>query len=296
MDYNRLFYMNITYDCNNRCSFCISHNTKHKSLTVRSPLDVVVKANEDFHICDKDLFVINGGEPTVAPDFCRIVAFLKRTRCHIVVYTNGRLLHIPDIKKEINDISVRCVVPFYGLSKKHDSFTNISGAFQETYEALHGINDSMRDRISIKLLIKDASQFMDFSELVDKLSSKYHEYHISFILNDNFEERRKLAEEASPFILRSYKKGYKLKLSNVPLCGLSTSLKSILNMYTGKMDTHIAEYLFIGRDNVHIIPYDADHNWSAECSACQFHGICTDNCLKYRPLVIDAGNIYLGEE
>ena len=131
MDYNRLFYMNITYSCNNRCVFCISHNTQNHSKEVTNPIILIQNANTKYHFDNKDIFVINGGEPTLSSDFDLILTYLIKLECKIIVYTNGRLLK--NYNSYFNNSNIYWIVPFYGLEENHDKYTGVAGAYWKLF-------------------------------------------------------------------------------------------------------------------------------------------------------------------
>ena len=112
----RIFYYNITYNCNNRCLYCCSSNTviRNKNQIYISDFDVV---DSVFHIKRDDQIVISGGEPTLHDNFEDIVDYCYNKTPNIVVYTNGRLLHklSDETIKKVN----RFIIPIYGEEKFH---------------------------------------------------------------------------------------------------------------------------------------------------------------------------------
>ena len=98
MDYNNLYYSNIIYRCNNKCPHCISHNTNKRRLNegVYNILKDIFPITGNY---DNDIFIINGGEPTLSEDFIPILDFLIERKIKIVVYSNGRLLRNKNIEK-----------------------------------------------------------------------------------------------------------------------------------------------------------------------------------------------------
>lgn len=287
MDYNRLFYMNITYSCNNKCLFCISHNTKNSTRIVTNPFQIIKEKDVLYSFNKNDIFIINGGEPTLSSDFQDIVKFLITCECKIIIYTNGRLL------KNFQDLlysrNVYWIIPFYGLEKIHDSYTSINGSYNETFESLKLLK---KNNVSIKFLLNEEKQIQDFYKLSKYLQDeKFQEIHLSFIINNSYSKRYELAEKTKD-IYNYLKKHFTVKLSNIPLCGMQLHLncKTILKK-------NINEYFFIYENGiVKRINYDENHYWDKKCYDCSMLNICCDTYKKYRVLKISDSISTLEEE
>ena len=287
MDFKRLFYMNITYSCNNKCNFCISHNTRNRTKTVLHPESIIKDIGKNYSFNKNDIFVINGGEPTVSSELKEILAYLMEFECKIVIYTNGRLLY--KYKEFFNYLNIYWIIPFYGLKEFHDKYTGVEGSFAETRLSLGKINNFQN--ISIKFLIQEEKQIDDFFKLADILKQSVHEIHLSFILNNNFSQRYSLAEKVNNLI--SYlQTNFDIKISNIPLCRLNLEI----NLENLKVNT-INEYYYIKENKeVKRIEYDKNHIWCEKCKNCDLLTICSDTNKKYRVLKITHNSISLEEE
>lgn len=296
MKYNRLFYRNITFKCNNKCRFCISHNTKRQNTSiVEDSLKSIKICDSEYNISNSDLFIISGGEPTVSPEFNGIINFLLKKQCKIVVYTNGRKLDSIN-HTFLENSNIRWIIPFYGLSGNHDYYTNTKNSFYETFECVHKLKKEYLPRISIKFLIKKRNQIQDFYKLYSMLRS-FSEFHFSAILDNNINEQLLIATEISDLIKTLFRDGKKIKISNIPLCHLENGvLGDISSEYNIQEELEIGEYYFIKKKITAKMEYDKLHCWLEKCPECSLHRYCTDNSLCYRPLVIDNKSIYLGEE
>ena len=90
MQHSCLTLVEITDNCNLRCPVCFAdsgpHRSQHKSFeTIEKMLDAVVR-NEGT----ADVVQLSGGEPTLHPEFFRIVAAARaRPIRHLMVNTNG---------------------------------------------------------------------------------------------------------------------------------------------------------------------------------------------------------------
>ena len=288
MGYNRLFYMNITYACNNKCIYCISHNTKNCSRIVNNPLQIIKEQFTSYNFNKNDIFVINGGEPTLSNDFPDIINFLITCECKTIVYTNGRLLQ--KFQDLLYSRNVYWIIPFYGLEKIHDSYTAIVGAFGETLESLKMLKN--KNNVSIKFLLNEEKQINDFYKLSKYLQEEqFQEIHLSFIINNSYSMRYELAEKTKDLFdyLRQH---FTVKLSNIPLCGMRLHLN-----YKTILKTNINEYFFIYENgNIKRINYDENHCWNKKCYDCSMINICCDTYKKYRVLKISDSVTTLEEE
>ncbi|MCI7565676.1 MAG: radical SAM protein [Treponema sp.] len=282
--------MNITYECNNRCIFCISHNTRNITCHVEKPLEIIKAVNNEYKFSKNDLFIVNGGEPTTSKYFESILAYLLATEINIVVYTNGRTLS--KYLQYTKNSRIRWIIAYYGLNELHDKYTGRKGSFLETFISLQSIDVKNRSNVSVKFLIEDKEQIEQFKELSEMLAN-YNEIHLSLILNDNIKKRLKLGKYVSVLIKELFKT-HIVKLSNLPLCTLDSDIK--IN-FENLIVKNINEYYFIDeKANVKKIDYDRNHKWLSQCDSCKVHNICCDNYKKYRALKIYKDEISLEEE
>lgn len=278
--------MNITYECNNHCVFCISHTTKHRTRKIENPLAIIKSVNEKYNFEQNDLFIVNGGEPTTSPYFSKILDYLLSTPINIIVYSNGR--NLSKYLQYTENNRIRWIIAFYGLQDLHDKYTYIQGSFLETLDSLQNVPIENRKQISVKFLIEDEEQITDFREL-SNLLAVYEEIHVSLILNKNRTKRFELSKMASSFVTELLE-NHVVKLSNYPLCSLFAKVKEYIV-------TKIENYYFIDdKGNVKQIDYDKNHSWLEECKECTMNQICCDTYKKYRVLRINKSELSLEEE
>lgn len=278
--------MNITYECNNRCIFCISHNTKNRTRKVENPFEIIKSVNEKYSFAQNDLFIVNGGEPTTSPYFVELLDYLLATPINIIVYSNGR--NLARYLQYTENKRIRWIVAFYGLQELHDKYTGVKGSFLETFNSLQSIFIENRTRVSIKFLIEDEKQIEDFRELA-KILTGYEEIHISLILNKNLTKRLELSKSVSSFV-KELIEIHTVKLSNYPLCSIFLESKEY-------KETKIETYYFIDeKGNIKQIDYDKNHSWLEKCNDCAKLSICCDNYKKYRALRIHKSELSLEEE
>lgn len=96
----------ITYDCNKNCHFCFNSNTTQGSIQETKETDFVHMIN-----CIKQQGIkrirLTGGEPTMSPDFLKILKYSKEIGLIVKVNTNGDLTNnktISYLKKYSDEI------------------------------------------------------------------------------------------------------------------------------------------------------------------------------------------------
>ncbi|MGN0141866.1 MAG: radical SAM protein [Roseburia sp.] len=130
----KIYYYNINYNCNNDCRFCFSSSTGENANLVPkiSILDATIGISAD------DTVVLNGGEPTIHPEFYGILNdLIEKRKCKIVVYSNGRSI---DVSRIANSDRLRFVIPVHGDEKTHDYITQRKGAFSDTLSTIRELN------------------------------------------------------------------------------------------------------------------------------------------------------------
>jgi MoaA/NifB/PqqE/SkfB family radical SAM enzyme len=106
-----------------------------------------------------DRVVINGGEPTIHPDFLQILKAAKKRNCFIDLYTNGIKLADREFTRQIVENAPMLVrIPVFGATAaKHDQLTAHKGSFDKIMKAFEILKnyDLSRDDlfIEVKLLL-----------------------------------------------------------------------------------------------------------------------------------------------
>lgn len=160
----RIVYFNITYQCNNCCRNCISHNVRRHSAKKVSVEDYKIIQNR-FGIGENDIWTISGGEPTLSQNFEEIISFCRKYSSHITVYSNGRMLYNLSLNT-LNNIE-RIIVPIYGIEYEHNKYVQNNRAYGETLESLNKIIKYSPHKIEMKLMLSES-----ISNIEDLIESK----------------------------------------------------------------------------------------------------------------------------
>lgn len=153
---NNVYYFNLIYRCNQNCKFCFSHTTQ-KNEHMRGELSVkdFQAILEKLDIGQQDRIVLNGGEPTLHQNFKSILETATSTSAEVVVYTNGTLLSLPNIRDVINNSHLnRITIPIHGHELTHDEITQTKGSYARTIKGLVGLlPTTRRNKLELKFVI-----------------------------------------------------------------------------------------------------------------------------------------------
>jgi MoaA/NifB/PqqE/SkfB family radical SAM enzyme len=130
----------IGFRCNNRCKFCVQGDKRE------------LLAAKDFKEIEKDLreafgkgkteVVLTGGEPTLHPDFLKIIKLAKSAGFkNIQIQTNGRMFAYPDFcLKTIEAGATEFSPAIHGPNAEiHDFLTSVPGSFGQTIQGIKNL-------------------------------------------------------------------------------------------------------------------------------------------------------------
>ena len=127
----RVFYFNITYACNSRCKFCAANHpilTDDNSQMTLEQFKEVLGQNQ---VGPGDRVIINGGEPTVHPDFLEFLDAVQDLNAKIDLFTNGKKLADEQFARKVmehDNMHIRIPL-FGGTAEAHDFLTGQKGNF-----------------------------------------------------------------------------------------------------------------------------------------------------------------------
>ncbi len=232
--------LKISNTCNNNCWNC-----SYKSGSAKT-YDEIHSEIERF---DTDRPVLlSGGEPTISPNFFRIIDELNRKGFPLVmILTNVRAFAYPDFARKLAEyINVEILAKILGHNEKiHDPLTREDGSLKQT---INGIKNLRRLNIRTVAVIEILEQnFVFIEKVIDNLSSiGIRDIIISAPKPVNNENYRKVAapfHELKSTLMRIAKRpGINVFFEDIPLCFLGgfrdRALDYSLNEQTGR---HLAE-------------------------------------------------------
>ena len=139
-------WVRLTRVCNNHCIFCLDEKAQDGTFL---PLEIIEQSLKDGIKEKCSRVVLSGGDPTVHPDFLKIIRMAKDIGYgHIQTITNGRMFCYSNflheaVKEGLSEITFSIHAPNVQIN---DLLTGVKGSFIQSMTAL-------RSALSIKNLI-----------------------------------------------------------------------------------------------------------------------------------------------
>ena len=290
---NRIFYFNIIYRCNENCVFCFSNSTSNYGKIMQS--DIVIKNLISLNPDNGDLIVLNGGEPTIHPDFYDLLSKLKnKFTSEISVYTNGSVLRTSKLK---DPKGISFIIPIHGTESQHDAITQINGSYKKTIRNLC-LLDSMGYRYRIKFIVNDnmVSNKFSFTDFLIKYRLKPEEIIIARLNRTTKSEKNQVPlppdNKTIPYLydqVHDLHNNYKIKFLDYPLCWIGCSIFST--------EYDIPAFYFNDFDNnMKVRTYYKDVMISADCIKCKYYDVCNIMHRSYLTLSLEHNNYQLERE
>jgi len=150
-------WVRLTYDCNNRCVFCLDSDTHVGEMRDR---EEVRRQILDGRRADATRLILSGGEPTIHPDYVDFIRFgaLAGYR-RIQTVTNGRLFAYPDFLKRCVDSGLgEITFSLHGPNARiHDALVGVKGAFDQEVAGLRNAIADGRPIVNIDIVINRAN-------------------------------------------------------------------------------------------------------------------------------------------
>ncbi len=136
-------YMAIWYQCNQRCTGCpVFHNTnKNKSLTYEQIVEQLEQIQSEMRGNERVSITVSGGEPTLHPDFFRILDQFKERNFFVTLLTNADKFAGEGFCREfLKHIDIRrfvVVTTIHGSNYQiHEAQNNSKGSFDKSLSGL----------------------------------------------------------------------------------------------------------------------------------------------------------------
>ncbi len=146
-------WVRLTYECNNRCIFCLDSQTHDGEM--RDAEDVK-RQILDGRRKGASRLILSGGEPTIHP---RYVDFIKLGRLagyrRIQTVTNGRLFRYPEFLDKCLSAGLQEITfSIHGPNARiHDALVGVKGAYEEEMEGLRAALADGRPIINVDIVI-----------------------------------------------------------------------------------------------------------------------------------------------
>jgi MoaA/NifB/PqqE/SkfB family radical SAM enzyme len=146
-------WVRLSYDCNNKCTFCLDSNA-HDG-TMRDTRDIKVQIVTGRKRGAERL-ILSGGEPTMHPNFLDFVALGKRAGYpKVQTVTNGRMFRYPEfLERAVSAGLDEITFSVHGhTAKLHDALVGVPGAFEEETAGLKAALASGRFIVNVDVVI-----------------------------------------------------------------------------------------------------------------------------------------------
>lgn len=156
----KIGYLAITDICNYKCRNC-PYKMRDKKIIPYE--DIKKYIDESDNIIQG--VVLSGGEPTLHPDFIKILSYLNKKGKYITILSNGSRLasqdFINNVKSNVDLNKLNVVMTLYSINeKKHDKGTGINGSYKNTLKALKMLYENQ-----IKVILKHCISNENYKEL-----------------------------------------------------------------------------------------------------------------------------------
>ena len=182
----RIFYFNITYACNSRCIFCAADHPLQLNDTRQMSLEEFQKVLTLNNVGTGDRVIINGGEPTVHPDFFAFLEAVQRTGAKIDLFTNGkRLQELSFTKHLMEQTNIHIRVPLFGASAEvHDQLTGQGGNFAAVTRGLDNALQNLHSGITLEIkMLLSKTTVMENEKIYDLILKRWNSPLVRISLN-----------------------------------------------------------------------------------------------------------------
>jgi MoaA/NifB/PqqE/SkfB family radical SAM enzyme len=150
-------WVRLTFDCNNRCVFCLDSDTHDGRMRAR---DDVKRQILDGRRAGATRLILSGGEPTIHPDYVDFIRLGARAGYRkIQTVTNGRLFSYPDFLGRCLDAGLSEITfSLHGPDARvHDALVGVQGAFAEEVAGLRAALADGRAVVNVDVVINRAN-------------------------------------------------------------------------------------------------------------------------------------------
>jgi len=179
-----VFYsLELTPTCNNRCQGCYNvfapnRQSRDGMIGHRQPLTFAEWQGILARIAPHARRLkLTGGEPTLSPDFARIVRRIQHLDLEFVLFTNGRWLQPDALLDLLSDVPqlVGMLISLHGArARSHEAFTGVPGSFSETVTNIkRAVDRGLPVTISTVLTQANADEIADIVALARELGTEH---------------------------------------------------------------------------------------------------------------------------
>ena len=150
-------WVRLTFDCNDRCVFCLDADTHDGRIRSREEVKAQIL---DGRRKGAERLILSGGEPTIHPDFVDFVRLGRMAGyAKVQTVTNGRMFAYRDFLRRAIDAGLgEITFSIHGPDAKiHDALVGVKGAFDEEIAGLQHALDDGRPIVNIDVCVNRAN-------------------------------------------------------------------------------------------------------------------------------------------
>ncbi|SFF48282.1 Radical SAM superfamily enzyme, MoaA/NifB/PqqE/SkfB family, partial [Nannocystis exedens] len=151
--HERRNWVRLTFDCNDRCVFCLDAHTHNGTNRDREEIKAQIL---DGRRRGATRLILSGGEPTIHPNFVDFVRLGRRAGYRkIQTVTNGRMFAYPAFLRAALDAGLSEITfSIHGPNARiHDALVGTRGAFDEEVKGLRGALADGRPVVNIDVCV-----------------------------------------------------------------------------------------------------------------------------------------------
>ncbi len=150
-------WVRLTFDCNDRCVFCLDADTHDGRIRGRAEVKAQIL---DGRRKGAERLILSGGEPTMHPDFVEFVRLGRSAGySRVQTVTNGRMFAYREFLTRAIDAGLgEITFSIHGPDAKiHDALVGVKGAFDEEIAGLRHALDDGRVIVNIDVCVMRAN-------------------------------------------------------------------------------------------------------------------------------------------
>lgn len=264
--------VNLTYRCNNHCSFCAVGNRIQEDL----PLDEVKRRLLEHRTQGIELLDLDGGEPTLVPHLPELLGWARDAGFRTInVTTNGRLLSSRRKARALLSAGLtELLVSLHGPTAAiHDPLVSAPGAFVQTLAGLDNALELAPPGVSVGVNTTVAkTNLAHLQELAPMLAARgVARWNLQFLTPWGRAEAalvpdKGLARPILADIFTRYGEALGIQVINLPFCEAPPGTAHFLASDIGKLSRRM---IFVTREEVNLWTYLAEARVRDEaCERC----------------------------
>lgn len=293
----KTLYCAIGYVCNERCQFC---PCSKDSVTVPSLTydQVCMTVRQSIEEKGVENILLSGGEPTIHPDFFKILDYIKRFDVNISLLTNALRLADDTFAEKMFSIidgsKLDVTVAFHShIPEKHDFLTQHKGSFNRSMKGIsnmlkHNVKLSIKNNI-VNYTYKDLPEYIKWatSQFEDNVTLLFCNIDINGTAASNkenvavdFRDSIPYLQQALDIVIEQRKLGHKrnVKVLTTPLCLIDPYYWGFIETSTQE---NVAAYKVPNSELLWDIGSDSGPLFEA-CTNCELNKYCPGTWRSFK--------------